>query len=194
MRPLRPQSWWTICCREPFHRAATRSRDSLPMYHLSPTRVPSVRKQHCFISFAILFHMFPLVIYCLLHQWNHRLTGYEFCNRVEPKLEPIPITTSTREGPNKFKHQFVKKCVKSCWSWPKVASRTNGPALVSNTDVLPQSLQCYIQYFAIRIMDHVITVPDCSTVTFRPTRSQSNDITWDHWLNAKETSMDNITV
>ena len=85
MRPLRPQSWWTICCREPFHGAATRSRDSLPMYHLSPTRVPSVRKQHCFISFAILFHMFPLVIYCLLHQWNHRVTGYEFCNRVEPK-------------------------------------------------------------------------------------------------------------
>ena len=94
------ESWWTICCREPFHGAATRSRDSLPMYHLSPTRVPSVRKQHCFISFAILFHIFPLVIYCLLHQWNHRVTGYEFCNRVEPKLEPKPITTSTREGPN----------------------------------------------------------------------------------------------
>ena len=98
LRPLRPQSWWTICCREPFHGAATRSRDSLPMYHLSPTRVPSVRKQNCFISFAILFHIFPLVIYCLLHQWNHRVTGYEFCNRVEPKLEPKPITTSTREG------------------------------------------------------------------------------------------------
>ena len=103
MRPLRPQSWWTICCREPFHGAATRSRDSLPMYHLAPTRVPSVRKQHCFISFAILFHMFPLVIYCLLlHQWNHRVTGYEFCNRVEPKLEPKPITTSTREGPSLY--------------------------------------------------------------------------------------------
>ena len=101
MRPLHPLSWWTICCREPFHGAATRSRDSLPMYHLSPTRVPSVRKQHCFISFVILFHMFPLVIYCLLlHQWNHRVTGYEFCNRIEPKLEPKPITTSTREGPS----------------------------------------------------------------------------------------------
>ena len=24
--------------------------------------------------------MFPLVIYCLLHQWNHRVTGYEFCS------------------------------------------------------------------------------------------------------------------
>ena len=46
--------------------------------------------------------MFPLVIYCLSHQWNHRVTGYEFCNRVEPKLEPKPITTSTREGPNFF--------------------------------------------------------------------------------------------
>ena len=102
MRPLHPQSWWTICCREPFHGAATRSRDSLPMCHLSSTRVPSVRKQHCFISFAILFHMFPLVIYCLLHKWNHRVTGYEFCNRVEPKLEPKPITTSTREGPTQF--------------------------------------------------------------------------------------------
>ena len=43
--------------------------------------------------------MLPLVIYCLLHQWNHRVTGYEFCNGVEPKLEPKPITTSTREGP-----------------------------------------------------------------------------------------------
>ena len=102
MRLLRPQSWWTICCREPFHGAATRSRDSLSMYHLSPTRVPSVRKPHCFISFAILFHMLPLVIYCLLHQWNHRVTGYEFCNRVEPKLEPKPITTSTREGPSRY--------------------------------------------------------------------------------------------
>ena len=114
MRPLRPQSWWTICCREPFHGAATRSRDSLPMYHLSPTRVPSVRKQHCFISFAILFHMLPLVINCLLHQWNHRVTGYEFCNRVEPKLEPKPITTSTREGPT----PDISSWVNSMYWWP----------------------------------------------------------------------------
>ena len=95
------------------------------MYHLSPTRVPSVRKQHCFISFAILFHIFPLVIYCLLHQWNHRVTGYEFCNRVEPKLEPKPITTSTREGPRFFPtlvgaHSHMEAYG---WSWMNLLQR-----------------------------------------------------------------------
>ena len=119
LRPLRPQSWWTICCREPFHGAATRSRDSLPMYHLWPTRVPSVRKQHCFISFAIPFHMFLLIIYCLLHQWNHRVTGYEFCNRVEPKLEPKPITTNIREGPNENTFENVVCKMKAILSWPQ---------------------------------------------------------------------------